>query len=215
MSSGSSPAVPALILGSASPRRVALLKQLGLAFRQVVSTHEEPPAAPGASARHYALRVARGKAEAVYSQVSADGDRVVVIGADTVVSVAGAVLGKPENDEEAAAMLKRLSGRAHSVYSAVAVWGPDGRQTSDCVRTRVWMRRLSTAEIAAYVASGEPADKAGAYAIQGRGARFVERISGCYYNVVGLPLARLSAMLEDLELDFTAADSAVKAPADT
>ena len=195
---------PSLVLASASPRRVALLHQLGLRFEQHPSPEAEP-APCGSSPRHHALAAAAAKAAAVHRLLRASGrvSTAVVVGADTVVSLDGEILGKPGDAEEAAAMLGRLSGRRHEVFTGIAVKGPEDREIRDCVRTEVRMRTLSVEEIEEYVASGEPMDKAGSYAIQGRGARFVERINGCYYNVVGLPIARLSAMLEELGFDFS------------
>ena len=212
-----------LVLGSGSPRRAQLLRQLGLEFDQVASDEAEPEPAQGDPAEQ-AIRCAQAKARAVRELLLADarhpsrkpgrtsaigrtivigqrtiviGQRTIVIGADTMVIVDGAILGKPADAEEAVAMLRRLAGRRHRVCTGVCLLGPGGREQSDCVSTEVWMRPVTAAAIDAYVASGEPMDKAGAYAIQGLGARFVERINGCYYNVVGLPLARLTAMLDD------------------
>ena len=195
---------PSLVLASASPRRVALLHQLGLRFEQHPSPEAEP-APCGSSPRDHAVAAAAAKAAAVHGllRTSDRGPAPVVLGADTVVSLDGGFLGKPGDAEEAAAMLGRLSGRPHEVFTGIALKGPGDREVRDCVRTEVRMRTLSVEEIEEYVASGEPMDKAGSYAIQGRGARFVESINGCYYNVVGLPIARLSAMLEELGFDFS------------
>ena len=192
-----------LVLGSGSPRRAQLLSQLGLDFDQVVSGEAEPAPVPGDPAEQ-AIRCAATKARAVreflrdaVGRLSGEPVRTIVIGADTMVVVDGAILGKPADADEAAAMLRRLADRRHRVYTGMCLLGPDRLEQRDCVSTEVWMRPLSAATIDAYVATGEPMDKAGGYAIQGMGARFVERISGCYYNVVGLPLARLAAMLEE------------------
>ena len=157
------------------------------------------------------MAAAAAKAAAVHRvlRASPKGSNAIVIGADTVVSLDGGILGKPPDTDGAAAMLRRLSGRRHEVFTGIALKGPGDRETRDCVRTEVRMRKLSAEEIERYVESGEPMDKAGSYGIQGRGARFVESINGCYYNVVGLPIARLSAMLEELGFDFAAADNAV------
>ena len=195
---------PLLVLASASPRRVALLHQLGLRFEQHPSPEPEPPLC-GSSPRDHAVAAAAAKASAVHGAMRASGRDLtaVVIGADTVVSLDGGCLGKPRDTEDAAAMLERLSGRRHEVFTGIALKGPGDREVRDWIRTEVRMRTLSKKEIESYVASGEPMDKAGSYAIQGKGARFVESISGCYYNVVGLPVARLSAMLEELGFDFS------------
>ncbi len=193
-----------LVLASASPRRVALLHQLGLKFEQHPSPEEEP--APGTSSpRDHALAAAAAKAAAVHGALRAwrRGSTAIVIGADTVVGLDDGILGKPRDTGDAAAMLQSLSGRRHEVFTGIFLKGPGDREAVDCVRTEVRMRTLSAEEIECYVESGEPMDKAGSYAIQGRGARFVESINGCYYNVVGLPIARLSAMLEELGFDFS------------
>ena len=193
-----------LVLASASPRRVALLHQLGLRFEQHPSPEAEP--APGTSSpRDHAVAAAAAKAAAVHGVLRARGrgSTAVVIGADTVVSLDGGILGKPRDADGAAAMLRCLSGRRHEVFTGIALKGPGDREARDCVRTEVRMRTLSAEEIETYVESGEPMDKAGSYAIQGRGARFVESINGCYYNVVGLPITRLSAMLEESGFDFS------------
>ncbi len=195
---------PSLVLASASSRRVALLHQLGLRFEQHPSPEAEP-APCGSSPRDHALAAAAAKAAAVQGllRASGRGSSAIVLGADTVVSLDGSFLGKPGDPEEAAVMLGRLSGRRHEVFTGIALKGPEDLEVRDCVRTEVLMRTLSAQEIEEYVASGEPMDKAGSYAIQGRGARFVESINGCYYNVVGLPIARLSTMLEELGFDLS------------
>jgi septum formation protein len=193
-----------LILGSASPRRVALLRQLGLAFEQMVSPQEEKtPGAEEPSA--FALASACAKAGAVLGLLRQRGqdEGALVIGADTIVCIDGEILGKPADAAQARAMLRRLSGRQHQVHTGLAL-ATGKRLLQDRVTTRVQMRPLSEAQIAWYVDSGEPLDKAGAYGIQGLGARFIESIEGCYYNVVGLPLARLCALLEEAGYDLVA-----------
>jgi len=203
---------PTVVLGSASPRRAALLRQLGIPFEQIVSPTEELPWADEPPSRHV-VESARLKAGSVAgllrtraagSEATDPSVDTVVIGADTVVCLGNTVLGKPRDAVDAAGMLRSLSGRTHQVYTGVALTWLDGRQVSDCVGAAVTMRALSPVDIDEYVATGEPLDKAGAYAIQGRGARFIERVEGCYYTVVGLPLARLSAMLEEAGFDFSA-----------
>ena len=179
-----------LILGSASPRRAALLRQLALPFTVVPSPVAEPVPATSIPA-DYALESAEAKARAVARSVAAD---AIVIAADTIVWSNGAILGKPADAAHAASMLGRLSGQVHQVYTGLAI--QSGEQLlREAACTQVAMRPLTVADIAAYVASGEPLDKAGGYGIQGLGARFIERIAGCYYNVVGLPLARLCVLL--------------------
>ncbi len=179
-----------LILASASPRRAELLTSAGFAFDvspagvdETLLDAEEPQA--------YALRVARDKAVTVALR---HGDGRVVLAADTVVVAGGEVLGKPRDAHDAERMLRRLSDAVHLVHTAVVVRAPGG-ETSEVVTTRVHFRRLTDAEIAWYIASGEPDGKAGAYAIQGRGARFVDWIEGSWSNVVGLPIATVYRLL--------------------
>lgn len=187
-----------LVLASASPRRAQLLRQVGWAFEVVVSDVEEPQPAPGVDPRAFALRCARDKA----LQVARRCPHRLVLGADTEVILQGRPLGKPTTSEHARAMLRALSGRRHEVITAVALALGDGRDArllaQDAVITAVTFRPLSAAEIADYVATGEPMDKAGAYGIQERGALLVAGIEGCYFSVVGLPLARLGEMLAAL-----------------
>ena len=180
-----------IILASASPRRARLLEQLGLCFDVEESgvTEDVPEENPVLLAGHLAL----SKAEAV-AEKTADG---VIIAADTVVCVDGELLGKPQNASEAKAMLRRLSGRRHDVLTGVAIISCPQNFTSVHVeQTAVIMRGINEDEIEWYVASGEPFDKAGGYGIQGKAAVFVERLEGCYFNVVGLPLAALWKMLK-------------------
>ena len=196
---------PHLVLGSASPRRRDLLRQLGLPFEQVVSPEQEPVPNNEAPAAHV-VHSACSKAQAVH-RLLLQRDSVptaLVIGADTVVCIDDRILGKPADAAEAEVMLQTLSGRTHQVYTGLGLVAVDGRSFDDVVATTVHMRPLSALDIQTYVASGEPLDKAGAYGIQGLAARFIERIEGCYYNVVGLPLARLSALLEEAGYNFTA-----------
>jgi len=180
-----------LVLGSASPRRAALLRTLGVGFEIVASDLPEAAAA-GESADAFARRVAREKGAAVARAVPG----AWVLSADTIVVVDGAILGKPLDDGDARAMLQRLSGRTHEVVTAVALTAPGGALAAELlVRSAVAFRRLTPAEIDAYVATGEPADKAGAYAIQGGAAGFVRRVSGSYTNVVGLPIDEVREVL--------------------
>lgn len=180
-----------LVLASASPRRRELLAGLGLRFRVVPSPHEEPPvgARPEMGVRRSAFFKARSVAEREPSSW--------VLGADTVVVLGGLIFGKPGSPEEAARMLRSLSGRSHSVFTAVClIHMRRGFSQMELIQTRVEFRELSEAEIAAYVRTGEPMDKAGAYGIQGLGAAFVKGVSGSYTNVVGLPLAETLTMLQ-------------------
>lgn len=182
-----------LILASASPRRRALLEALGwsLEIRPAdVDEHIPPGEAPQAAVE----RLAAHKAEAV-----APGQTLPVLAADTVVALDGAIFGKPTDAAEARSMLGQLSGRQHEVWSGWCAISPQGRALRGAVCTRVWFRALQAAEIDAYVASKEPMDKAGAYAIQGLGGALVDRIEGSYPNVVGLPLAEVLQALAALE----------------
>jgi septum formation protein len=150
---------------------------------------------PGVPPREAAMRAAAHKAVAVARELRGG----LVLGADTIVILDGDILGKPVDARQAAAMLRRLVGRTHVVTTGLALIDVDhGVRCLSWEDTKVHMRKASSAEIAAYVATGEPLDKAGAYGIQGHGALFVDRIEGCYFNVVGLPVARLRSMLVDV-----------------
>lgn len=193
-----------LILASSSPRRIDLLRRLGLRF-EVRPGDVEETVLPGEEPSELVRRLALTKAKQVTASLCGGipGERSVVIGADTVVVLDGRILGKPRSHDEAYRMLKDLEGKTHEVYSGVAVVCADGfyeRAVHEV--TKVTMRHLTDAEIRAYVATGEPMDKAGAYAVQGKGALLISSISGCYYNVVGLPLSRLCLMLRDLGIDM-------------
>ncbi len=182
-------APPRVILASASPRRRELLALVGIAHEVMPADIDESVMPHEAPAPH-AERLARAKAHAL-----ADAHpHAVVIAADTIVVVDGDILGKPRDAAHAMAMLKRLVGREHTVYTAVAV-ARDARTESAVEAVRVWMRPLCDAEIAAYIATGEPMDKAGAYGIQGYGATIVERVDGDYFSVMGLGLRRLVSLL--------------------
>lgn len=179
-----------LYLASGSPRRQELLTQLGLQFERLVPGIEEQRQ-PQETASHYVTRLAREKAQA--GVVLAERD-LPVLGADTIVVLNNHVLEKPKDKEQAAAMLRQLSGRTHQVMTAVAL--ADHAQIIDCqVMTEVTFRVLSEGDIADYVASGEPMDKAGAYGIQGLGGCFVRKINGSYHAVVGLPLVETYELL--------------------
>lgn len=179
-----------LILASASPRRRELLAASGMPFEVVPSTVPET-LMPGESAEAFAQRVAREKA----AEVAARYPGHCVLAADTVVIVGGAVLGKPADRAEARRMLAMLSGRVHRVLTAVALIDGAGHLTETAVDTAVEFRRLEVAEIEAYLDSGEPFDKAGAYAIQGGARQFVSRVCGSDSNVVGLPMKEVLALL--------------------
>jgi septum formation protein len=188
-----------LVLASASPRRQVLLSLIGIPFRVVPSGIEEDLSPASASdVGSFVERAAAEKARAVAEKVGEG----LILGADTVVVVEGEPLGKPKDEADAARMLRLLSGRDHQVCTGIALMQVEGgRRISDLrahEATTVTFRELSEGEIQAYIATGEPMDKAGAYAVQGRGAALVKRIEGCYYNVVGLPLARLVELLFQL-----------------
>lgn len=179
-----------LYLASGSPRRRELLTQIGVPFIVISAPIDESPL-PSESAPAYVERLARAKAAAGLARV--DGP-AVVLGADTAVVLDGRILGKPENREDALAMLADLSGREHQVLTAVAL-GDGQRVHSFCVTSTVRFRAISTDEAQRYWASGEPSDKAGGYAIQGLGAVFVSGLSGSYSAVVGLPLCETADLL--------------------
>jgi septum formation protein len=184
-----------LVLASASPRRRELLEQAGFTF-QVESVPVDETLRPGEAPEEYVQRLAREKAEAVVRARHKRADSAsLVLGADTAVVCDDLVLSKPLDEEDAFRMLRLLSGRTHRVLTGVCLISSAGVRTA-VDSTQVTMRPISDEEIRSYIASGEPRDKAGAYAIQGRAALWIPRIEGCYFNVVGLPLARVSAMIE-------------------
>jgi nucleoside triphosphate pyrophosphatase len=187
-----------LILASASPRRAEVLRDAGISFEVCVVPVEEV-ARPGEEVEEMVGRLAEEKACAAAAQIHAP---AIIIGADTTVEVGGRILGKPRDAAEAREMLSFLSGRIHRVLTGLCVLRvPEGGSRSAVEDTRVTFAPLTQEEIADYVASGEPFDKAGGYAIQGRAGRYITRIEGCYFNVVGLPLARLYPLLKDLGWD--------------
>lgn len=181
-----------LILASRSPRRQALLRRLGVAF-EVATADVDETQHPGEEPEALVQRLAREKAQAVASRLPGRS----VLGADTIVVLDGEVLGKPVDPEDAVAMLRLLRDRAHVVWSAVYAWNPLARlETATLNRSQVWMRPYDDDEIAAYVASGDPMDKAGAYAIQHRSFAPVLRLSGCYSGVMGFPLGEVVQALQ-------------------
>ena len=184
--------VPMLVLASASPRRQELLRNAGIAF-EVHPADIAEDSLPGEAAKNCAERLAREKALTVARQRPHD----VVLGADTVVVIDGQLLGKPSDAADAARMLRLLSGRSHCVITGVALVTAEAVEVA-AEATAVRFLTLSSEEIDAYVATGEPMDKAGAYAIQGRAARWIPRIEGDYFNVVGLPIALVSSFLDSL-----------------
>jgi septum formation protein len=184
-----------LILASASTRRADILRSAGLPFSVLSSAVDETPI-PGESAKEMVQRLALAKAELAAARAVGP---AIVIAADTIVTLDGAILGKPRATEDAHQMLEKLSGRTHSVLTGVALIRlPDAERIEFLETTQVHFGILEPGEIVRYLSSGEPFDKAGAYAIQGRAGRYIPRIEGCYYNVVGLPLARLYNALAEL-----------------
>jgi septum formation protein len=199
MSENSSAANPRICLASASPRRQALLAQVGLPF-MLLPQHIDETLLPGEGPEAYVNRLAREKAAAAFRDPARPAD-LPVLAADTTVVCDDEVLGKPQSMEEAALMLGRLSGRGHQVLTAVALHKPaPGDIQVITVSTQVEFRELSRQEIVAYWNTGEPQDKAGAYAIQGLGAMFVSRVEGSYTNVVGLPLFETLQLLASVSI---------------
>ena len=184
-----------LILASASLRRAEILRDAGLQFSVLSSAVDETPV-PGETPHELVSRLALAKAELVAARALGP---AIVIAADTVVTLESAVLGKPRTSEDARQMLEKLSGRTHSVLTGVVLIRlPDAERREFIETTQVHFTSIANEEIVKYLASGEPFDKAGAYAIQGLGGRYIPRIDGCYFNVVGLPLARLCKELAEL-----------------
>ena len=184
-----------LILASASVRRAEILRDAGFSFTVMSSAIDETPYT-GESAQVLVERLAVAKAELVAARATRP---AIVIGADTEVTLEGHIFGKPRSSDDARHMLERLSGRTHAVLTGVALIRlPDARRLTFVESTLVHFAMLSAEEITRYLATGEPHDKAGGYGIQGRAGRYIPRIEGCYFNVVGLPLARLHALLGDL-----------------
>ena len=191
-----------ILLASGSPRRRELLTQAG--FRFTVKTADVDETTEEKEPAKVVEALSRRKAEAVYQLISSqDGEDTgrdggdMVVAADTIVSQDGEILGKPKDEADACRMLRELSGRTHVVYTGVTLITPDGVRRTFSNATKVTFYPLSEEEIREYVASGEPMDKAGAYGIQGLGARLVERIEGDYNNVVGFPLAHFIRVLEE------------------
>lgn len=180
------------MLASASPRRRELLAQLGIACR-ICPVDIDEAWRQKETAQGYVSRLARDKAVAAWNRLPAD-EHLPVLGADTCVTLDGRIYGKPANEEEARAMLAALSGRTHEVLTAVCLVS-DNMEETVVSRSFVTLRTLNTAEITAYTATGEPLDKAGAYAIQGMGAVFVAHLDGSYSGVMGLPLYETAALL--------------------
>ena len=186
-----------IILASQSPRRKELLERMGIRDFETISPNVDESAFHGLPPEELVRRLSAEKAAAVAGKV---GEDAIVIAADTVVALEGAVLGKPADELDAFKMLSALSGVRHQVYTGVTVCRGGEKQTAHEV-TDVTFRELSEEEIEHYIATGEPMDKAGAYGIQGYGALLIQGISGDYYNVMGLPVCRLSGMLARFGVD--------------
>ena len=181
-----------MILASKSPRRQELLRVISKDFRIIPAAGEEI-IPEGTSPEDAVLMLSRQKAEEIYASYKNE----LIISADTVVAIDGKILGKPRDEAQAAEMLKTLSGRVHTVYTGVCVIFPNGGMENFAESTDVEFYPLSDREIRDYIATGEPMDKAGAYGIQEKGALLVKRIDGDFYNVMGLPIARLARVLND------------------
>ena len=193
---------PRLVLASTSPRRQELLGLLGLPFEVIGSLYDESVISPdGMAPADYVTQLAQGKASEVAGRLDAD---ALVIGADTTVVLDGQFLNKPTGPDDAASMLRRLSGRTHEVYTGLCVIHGQTLLTNYTV-TEVTFAALTDETIAAYVATGEPLDKAGAYGIQGKALSFIPSINGDYFNVVGLPLYLLGQMLAQFGIDLWSA----------
>jgi septum formation protein len=187
-----------IILASDSPRRKELLRQIGIIFKSYPAQIDES-ALPGETPEVYAVRVASDKATVASRRIK----KGIVIAADTIVVINDRILGKPADEEDAKRMLSMLSGRMHRVITGIAVLdAATGKMVTRTAVTKVWFRILSDKEIKSYVSSGEPLDKAGSYGIQERGALLVERIDGCYFNVVGLPVSLLAEMLKAFDINL-------------
>ena len=184
------------ILASASPRRKELLKRIIDEFEVVTSEFDERAVQFNSSIEEYVEELALGKARDVSSKVTEDS---IIIAADTIVVIEGKILGKPKDDLDAYNMLRLLSNNIHEVYTGVVVINMNNNKIFKSVeKTKVKFSELSEDDIRGYIETGEPRDKAAAYGIQGKGGVFVEKIEGCFYNVVGLPLNRLRKMLLEI-----------------
>jgi septum formation protein len=184
-----------LYLASASPRRAELLSQIGVQFKTVVADIDETVRA-GESAENLALRLSREKALKVASMLGNLQRDDLIVGADTLISLDHHILGKPAAPADCCAMLRKLSGREHQVISAIALTNGQGKVAQKCSLNTIRFRVLEDEEIEHYCASGEPMDKAGGYAIQGRAAIFIEHLSGSYSSVMGLPLFETAQLLK-------------------
>jgi len=187
-----------IILASGSPRRLELLKKAGIEDFRVIADTSDEIIIPGLSPEEQVIRLSLQKARNVAKLTGKDD---TIIAADTLVYLGNEPLGKPESLSDAKMMLKKLSGKMHSVYTGITLLRRD-KHISAAEKTDVYFREITDSEIKAYAETGEPMDKAGAYAVQGGAAIFTERIEGDYYNIMGLPLCRLSLMLKDFGVNL-------------
>ncbi|HKW90145.1 MAG TPA: Maf family protein [Candidatus Acidoferrales bacterium] len=190
-----------IILASISPRRAEILRNAGFNF-DILPSEVDESVRPRESAADYVRRLAEEKARAAAQTLASNrkADAAVIVAADATVVLDGEILGKPSSADDARDMLRRLSGRTHEVLTGLAVLSLQSREIQLAVEsTCVTFAKMTEAEIEDYVASGEPFDKAGAYAIQARGGKFITRIEGCYFNVMGLPLARFYSILREMQ----------------
>jgi septum formation protein len=184
---------PQIVLASRSPRRAALLEQMGFSFRVISAEIDEKGVSFSDPIKH-AIELSKRKAEVILPQI----DEGLIVGADTVVYLDEEILGKPTDKEEAISMLTKLSGKTHEVFTGFTILDTGGKKVSDFERTSVTFRQLERWEVDDYVESGGPMDKAGGYGIQDRSGLFVDRIEGCFYNVVGFPLTKFYQGLKQL-----------------
>lgn len=188
------------VLASASERRKELLKRLMPNFKAMVSEFDEETIAFHGNFQQYVMDISEGKVLEIKNKLK---DNAIIIGCDTIVAFKNEVMGKPKNELDAYNMLKQLSGNTHQVYSGITVYNTENNEIKkNFVCTDVKFSKLSDDEIKAYIKTGEPMDKAGAYGIQGYGGVFVEEIHGCYYNVVGLPLNKLNYILREMGVNL-------------
>ena len=190
-----------IILASASPRRRELLEMLGVQNMTVMPAQGEEASCEGMSPSDAVLALSRAKAEEVAQRCGEAGRSGIIIAVDTVVASERNILGKPRSEAHAAEMLRSLSGRTHKVYTGVTIIAGD-RMLAAAEETAVTFRSMTEREIAAYIATGEPMDKAGAYGIQGIASLFVEKIDGDFFNVMGLPLCRLAQLLSEVGVNL-------------
>ncbi|MDF2884347.1 MAG: septum formation protein Maf [Clostridiaceae bacterium] len=188
------------VLASASERRKELLKRLVPNFKAIVSEFDEDTIGFNGDFPQYVMDISEGKVADIKNKLKGD---TVIIGCDTIVAFKNKVMGKPKSESEAFQMLKQLSGNTHQVYSGITVYNTENnKMKKSFVCTDVKFSNLSDDEIKTYIKTGEPMDKAGAYGIQGYGGVFVEKINGCYYNVVGLPLNKLNYILREMGVNL-------------